>query len=129
MITIHTYSPATKEVTHHGPFESVNVLERFLSNKMRQYLRVRGKRKEPESRVLFSFGVLPPIKERTGAYSPAGVVTMVDGMPSVLNITRFVGTLQSLAEPSTFKRYIRHEDRPKRDNDCVAPEPEVCGHQ
>lgn len=112
MITIQTFSPATGETTTHGPFDNVDVLDRFLSNKIRQFLRVRSLRKS-ERDVLFSFGVLPPPKERNGTFRPAGVVTMKDGMPDILQITRFVGTLGSLAEPTTYKRYIRHENRPK----------------
>jgi hypothetical protein len=112
MITIHTFSPATGEITSHGPYDTVEMLERFLSNKIRQFLRVKSLRKA-ERDVLFSFGVLPPPKERNGTFRPAGVVYMKDGMPEILKIQRFVGTLQSLAEPATFKRYIRHDNGPK----------------
>lgn len=112
MITIQTFSPATGEITTHGPFDNSGMLERFLSNKIRQFLRVKSLRKAPQD-VLFSFGVLPPPKERNGTFRPAGVVTMKEGMPDILKITRFVGTLQSLAEPQTYKRYIRHENGPK----------------
>jgi len=111
MITIQTYSPLTKETVIGGPFDDVGILERFLSNKIRQYVRVRTRNNALDG-VMFSFGVLPPLKERTGAYSPAGVVIIKEGMPEILNISRYVGTLASLAEPATYKRYIRYENRP-----------------
>ncbi len=106
MITIQTYSPLTKETVISGPYDSSEILERFLSNKIRQYLRVKTRQSAVEG-TLFSFGVLPPLKERNGTFSPAGVVVMKDGMPEIIRITRFVGTLASLAEPATFNRYLR----------------------
>lgn len=106
MITIKTFSPLTKETVTSGPYDSTEILERFLSNKIRQYLRVKTRHSIVDG-PLFSFGVLPPIKERDGTFSPAGVVIMKDGMPEIVRITRFVGTLASLAEPATFKRYLR----------------------
>jgi hypothetical protein len=106
MITIQTYSPLTTETVTSGPYDSPEILERFLSNKIRQYLRVKTRQSAVKG-ALFSFGVLPPLKERDGTFSPAGVIIMKDGMPQIVRITRFVGTLASLAEPATFKRYLR----------------------
>ena len=106
MITIKTFSPLTKGTVVSGPYDSPQILERFLSNKIRQFLRVKTRQSTIEG-PLFSFGVVPPLKERNGTFSPAGVVIMKDGMPEIVRITRFVGTLASLAEPATFNRYLR----------------------
>ncbi len=115
MITIRTYSPFTKVTVTSDPFDSVDILERFLSNKIRQHLRVRNRGSLLDG-VLFSFGVLPPLKERDGSFEPAGVVVMRDGMPQILHIPRFLGTLAALAEPPTYNRYIRYENRFERDH-------------
>ena len=106
MITIKTFSPLTKETVTSGPYDSADILERFLSNKIRQFLRVKTRQSLVEG-PLFSFGVLPPLQERNGTFLPAGVVIIKDGMPEIVRIPRFVGTLASLAEEATFKRYVR----------------------
>jgi hypothetical protein len=112
MITIKTFSPLTKDTVVSGPYDSAEILERFLSNKIRQFLRVKTRQSVIEG-TLFSFGVMPPLKERNGTFSPAGVVIMKDGMPEIIRINRFVGTLASLAEPATFNRYLR-KSRPDK---------------
>jgi hypothetical protein len=114
MITIQTFSAVTGKIHVYGPYDSEAILERFISNKIRQFLRVKPSRRS-EGDTLFSYGVLPPVKERNGTFHPAGVVFMKDGMPQDLRVPRFVGTLQSLAEPATYKRYTRHghENGPK----------------
>ena len=108
MITIYTYSPATNVMVDSGPFDNLDVLEVFLSNKIRQYIRTRSRNRP----VLFSWGVIPSLKEREpGTYKPAGVVMLdKNDMPEIIHIPRFVGTLASLAKPVTYKRYIRRED-------------------
>ena len=106
MITIKTFSPLTKDTIVSGPYDSPEILERFLSKKIRQFLRVKTRQSAIEG-TLFSFGVMPPLKERNGTFSPAGVVIMKDGMPEIIRINRFVGTLASLAESATFNRYLR----------------------
>ncbi len=116
MITIQTYSPQTKATANNGPYDNDNfeaMLERFLSNKIRQYLRVRNRARSVDGDVLFSYGVLPPRDQRNGAFIPAGVVVIKDGMPETIRIPQFVGTLASLADPVTYKRYVRLE----RDHD------------
>ena len=107
MYRIDTYSPATRNASSSDLLHNDDAIERELSNKIRQFMRT-VKNRATTSPVLFTFGVVPPRDKRDGAFHPAGIVFLDEGMPKIVKIGRFAGTLASLSNPATYRRYVKN---------------------
>lgn len=104
--TIHTYSPRTRQVCVVGVNMDIPLrLHKHLDLKSEQCMKSWVKRDPEEYVVLFSFGVLPHVKDRDGTYEPAGVVLLAKGRRKIIHIPKFKGNLKTLVKPQVFTQY------------------------
>lgn len=104
--TIHTYSPHTRKTCAVGVNMDIPLrLHKHVDLKSEQSMKSLARHDPKDYVVLFSFGVLPHVKDRDGTYEPAGVVLLAKGRRKIIHIPKFKGKLKTLVKPKVFTQY------------------------